>query len=256
MTLRADIGWLFASLLLSLRVAAATMLAPVLGPTQIPTTARVIVAVSLGAFIASALPPAAAVQVPNVASLGVAAVVELIIGASLSLGFMLAYGATQFAGRALDIQMGFGIASVLDPQTNSFAPLLGTLFSMTAVAAFLALNGHHVLIQALAMSAHTMPPGSVQYAPDWAALMEHSGAMFVFGAALAAPVMLALLLADISMAVMARSMPMLNVFVLSFTVKITLGLIALAGSIRFAQPLLEALFGSTYRYWEHAAAAH
>jgi flagellar biosynthetic protein FliR len=256
MTLRADIGWLFASLLLSVRVAAATILAPVLGPTQVPPSARVIIAVSLAAFIASALPPATAVAVPNVASLGAAAVVELIIGASLSLGFLVAYAATQFAGRALDIQMGFSIASVFDPQTNSFGPLLGALFGMAAVAVFLALDGHHVLIQALALSARTVPPGSVHYAPDWAALMEHSGAMFLFGAALAAPVMFALLLADISMAVMARSMPLLNVFVLSFAVKIVLGLIGLAASIRFAQPLLEALFSSTYQYWERAAGAH
>lgn len=254
MTLRADIGWLFASLLLSLRVAAATMLAPVLGPTQIPASARVIFAISLGAFVAAALPPVARVAVPNVASLGVAAAVELIIGASLSLGFMVAYAATQFAGRALDIQMGFSIASVIDPQTNSFGPLLGALFGMAAVAVFLALDGHHVLIQALAASARAVPPGSVRYAPDWAALMEHSGAMFLFGAALAAPVMLALLLADLSMGVLARSMPMLNVFVLSFAVKIVLGLVALAVSIRFAQPLLETLFRSTYRYWERAVA--
>jgi flagellar biosynthesis protein FliR len=256
MTLRADIGWLIASLLLSLRVAAATMLAPVLGPTQIPATARVIIAVSLGIFIASALPAGAAIPVSNLPSLGVAALVELVIGASLSFGFLVAYAATQFAGRALDIQMGFSIASVIDPQTNSFGPLLGALFGMAAVAVFLALDGHHVLIHALALSAQTVPPGSVQYAPDWAAVMEHSGAMFLFGAALAAPVMFALLLADISMAVMARSMPMLNVFVLSFAVKIVLGLVGLATSIRFAQPLLEALFSSTYRYWESAAAAH
>jgi flagellar biosynthetic protein FliR len=253
MTLRTDIGWLFASLLLSLRVAAATMLAPVLGPTQIPAAARVIVAISLGAFIATALPPVARVAVPNVASLGVAAAVELVIGASLSFGFLVAYAATQFAGRALDIQMGFSIASVIDPQTNSFGPLLGALFGMAAVAVFLALDGHHVLIQALAVSASAVPPGSVRYTPDWTAMLEHSGAMFLFGAALAAPVMLALLLADLSMGVLARSMPMLNVFVLSFAVKIVLGLIALAASIRFAQPLLETLFRSTYRYWERAA---
>ena len=77
-----------------------------------------------------------------------------------------------------------------------------------------------------------------------------------FGAALAAPVMLALLLTDVAMAVLARSMPLLNVFVLSFSVKIVLGLTGLAASIKLAEPLLRALYGTTFEYWERAASAH
>ena len=71
--------------------------------------------------------------------------------------------------------------------------------------------------------------------------------MFTFGLALAAPVMLSLLLADIALAVMARSMPQLNVFVLSFSVKIVLGLIGLAVSVKFAGAMLTTLFESTWR---------
>jgi flagellar biosynthetic protein FliR len=254
MNLRVDIGWLYAALLLSLRVAAATMLAPVLGPTQIPAPVRVFIALAFGALIASAL-PVAPVLISGLPQLGVAAFVELIIGASLSFGFLAAYAATQLAGRTLDVQIGFGFASVVNPHTNTFAPLLGTVFGMAAIAVFLALDGHHVLIEALALSVRNVPPGSILFTPDWEALFRHSSVMFVFGAALAAPVMLALLLADIGMAVLARSMPMLNVFVLSFSVKIALGLTALAASIRLAHPLLEALFQSTFEYWERAAGA-
>jgi flagellar biosynthetic protein FliR len=112
-----------------------------------------------------------------------------------------------------------------------------------------------VLIRVLASSVQHLPPGSLSHTPDWGALFRQSGVMFTFGAALAAPVMLALLLTDLSMAVLARSMPLLNVFVLSFAVKIMLGLSGLAASIRFAEPLLEALFGTTFRYWQQAAGA-
>jgi flagellar biosynthetic protein FliR len=74
--------------------------------------------------------------------------------------------------------------------------------------------------------------------------------MFTFGLALAAPVMLLLLLSDITLAVLARSMPQLNVFVLSFSVKIVLGLMGLAVAIKFAGTVLAALFESTWRFWE------
>lgn len=257
MSLRVDIGWLLATLLLSLRVAAATVLAPVFGPSQVPGTVRVLLSLAIAAAIVAALPSVPTLDNPldSTPRLAVAALSELLIGASLSFGFLAAYAATQVAGRILDIQMGFGAAYVLNPATEGFSPLLGSVFGMAAVAAFLALDGHHVLIQALALSAQTVPPGA-PYTADWDAVLKQSGVMFTFGTALAAPVMLALLLADLSMAVLARSMPSLNVFVLSFSIKIVLGLTGLAGSIRFAGSLLNSLFGTTFEYWQRTAGAH
>jgi flagellar biosynthetic protein FliR len=255
MSIRVDIGWLLATGLLSVRVGAATMLAPVFGPAQVPGTVRVLVTLALSAMIVAAL-PAPTPAINSMPGLTVAALGELIIGASLSFGFLAAYAATQVAGRVLDIQIGFGVASVLNPAVQGFGSLLGSAFGMIAVAAFLGMNGHHVLIQALALSAQNVPPGAVSYTLDWAALFKQSGVMFTFGAALAAPVMLALLLTDVAMAVFARSMPLLNVFVLSFSVKIVLGLTGLAASIKLAEPLLRALYGTTFEYWEHVAGAH
>jgi flagellar biosynthetic protein FliR len=133
------------------------------------------------------------------------------------------------------------------------SPIIGTLFGMVAIAVFLGMDGHHVLVKALALSAQSAPPGSFAYMPDWAALLRQSGVMFTFGLALAAPVMLGLLLADLALAVFARSMPQLNVFVLSFTVKVVLGVTGLAASIRLADGVLAALFGTTYAFWEGVA---
>jgi flagellar biosynthesis protein FliR len=258
MSLRVDIGWLLATLLLSVRVAAAMMLAPVFGPTQIPGTVRVLLSLSIGVAIVAALPDAPALPdaLGSTPRLAAAALGELVIGASLSFGFLAAYAATQVAGRVLDVQMGFGVASVLNPASEGFAPLLGSVFGMAAVAVFLGLDGHHVLVQALALSAHSVPPGAMSYTVDWDAVLKQSGVMFTFGTALAAPVMLALLLADVSMAVLARSMPSLNIFVLSFSLKIVLGLTGLAAALRLAEPLLAALYGTTFEYWQRTAGAH
>ncbi|MEJ1964209.1 MAG: flagellar biosynthetic protein FliR [Gammaproteobacteria bacterium] len=257
MSLHVDTAWLLTTLLLSLRVAAATMLAPVLGPAQIPASARVVFAMTLAVLLVATLPATGAVVTAfdSLAGLVGSAFAELVIGASLSFGFLAAYAATQVAGRALDIQIGFGAGSVLNPATQNLSPLLGTLFGMVAVAVFLGMDGHHVLIKALALSAQSSPPGSFAYAPDWPAFLGQSGVMFTFGLGLAAPVMLGLLLADLSLAVLARSMPQLNVFVLSFTVKVALGLTGLAASIRLADSLLAALFGTTFRFWEGVAGA-
>lgn len=248
MSLRVDIGWLIATLLVSVRVAAATMVAPVLGPTQIPATARVLFTLALSALIISALP------LPQVAYASVTPVVvavfgEAVLGAAFAFGFIVAYAATQFAGRALDIQIGFGAAGILNPATQIMSPLLGNLLGMVAIAVFLSLDGHLVLIKALSLSIQLAPPGAMAVELDWNALLRHSGIMFTFALALAGPVMFMFLLSDLAMAVFARSMPQLNVFVLGFAIKIVLGLIGLAASLRFADSVLNDLFGATFAYW-------
>src|SRR5262245_44383361 len=217
MTLTIDIGWLAAVLLASIRVAAALALTPVLGPTSMPASARVVIVLALSAFIVSALPVASAPT--NLSTLFVGALGEALIGASLAFGFLAAYGAAQWAGNVLDVQMGYSAAVLLNPSMRTAAPLLATLFGLLCIAVFLAIDGHHVLIRAFDASLRAFPPGRAGLELDYGAIVAHAGAMFAFGLALAAPVMLALLLADVGMAVIARSLPQLNIFVLSFAVK-------------------------------------
>ena len=252
MTLRIDTVWLIGTLLLAARVAAATMLTPIFGPTQIPGPVRVMISLALAAFLVLAV-PVTLPPIETATDLAVATLGELLIGASLAFGFLAAYAATQIAGRVLDIQFGYGAASVLNPTTQTPAPLIGTVFGMAAVAVFLAMDGHHVLLRALALSVETYPPGQFASDLDLSEHLKFSSVMFTFGLALAAPVMFSLLLADIALAVMARSMPQLNVFVLSFSVKIVLGLIGLAMSVQLSGATLTALFESTYRVWDGVA---
>ncbi len=255
MSLRLDIGWLIATGLVSVRVAAAIALAPILGPATIPATVRLFIAVGLAVGLVAAVPATANVAaLASPAALAVAAFGELMIGAAMAFGFFVAWAATQIAGRALDVQIGFGAAAVLSPTTQAPMPLLGSVLGMAAVFVFLAMDGHHVLMRALAASLASMPPGTFPFSLDWPALLAHSGVMFAYALAIAAPVMFVLFLIDIAMAVMARSMPQLNVFVLSFAVKIVVGLMLLAATIRIAEPLFTTLFERTFGYWERVSA--
>jgi flagellar biosynthesis protein FliR len=252
MSFQIDIGWLFATLLLSVRVAAATALAPVFGPAKIPAPAKMIISIALSACMASTL-ITAPFAVNSIAELAVAALHEAVIGLGFGFGFIVAYAATQIAGRALDVQIGFGAASILNPASQGLAPLIGSLFGMVMLIVFLSLDGHHILIRALATSVVAMPPGG-STGLDLGFVIEQSGIMFVFGLALAAPVMFMLWLSDVAMAIFARSMPQLNVFVLSFAVKILLGTIGLALSLSATQSLFNGLLDSTFRYWGRVSA--
>jgi flagellar biosynthetic protein FliR len=247
MTLRFDIGGLLAVLLVSIRVTAGLMLAPVLGPATVPASARVVVVLALSGALVAALPVAPVVL--DVSGLVASAGAEALIGGSLAFGFLAAYGAMQLAGRILDLQMGYGAAAVLNPAARAPAPLIASLLGMVGVATFLAIDGHHVLVRALSASLEAFPPGRAGLALDWDLLFRQSSVMFTFGLAFAGPVMIALLLADVGMALISRSVPQLNVFILSFSVKSLLGLAGLVASVSIGQRVLTALFDSTFRYW-------
>jgi flagellar biosynthetic protein FliR len=172
---------------------------------------------------------------------------------AFAFGFIAAYGATQIAGRILDTQIGFGAAGILNPATQTVSPLLANLFGMLAIAIFLSLDGHLLLIKALSLSLQTLPPGSMLTAEKWPSILAHSGVTFVFALSLAGPIMGLLLLSDIALAAIARSMPQLNVLVLGFAVKIVLGLIGMTLAIRLAHTVLNQLFATTFLYWDGLA---
>jgi flagellar biosynthetic protein FliR len=252
MAVTINAGWLVTTLLLSMRVAAATSVAAVFGPAQIPAPVRVVVALTLGALLAAGASTTAALPA-SALEFAAAAAGEVAIGAAFALGFLAAYAATQIAGRVLDIQMGFGVAAILNPQTQIASSLIGSILGMVAVAVFLGLDGHHVLIRALALSVNAFPPGGPLQAVDWSQVPKGASIMFGYGLMLAAPVMCALLLADLALAVFARSMPQLNIFVLGFALKIMLGVVGLAATVALSKGVFEAAFGALFGQWGRLA---
>lgn len=252
-----ELGLMTASLMLSVRFGTATALTPVFGSVYLPGTVRVVLALAFGTALALTQPATLLNAIDAMSATRVLACMinEAMIGAAFSLGFLAAYSATQVAGRVLDIQIGFGVAGILNPSTGTFSPLLGSLFGMVGITLFLAMDGHHQLLRALALSTEIIKPGAAVATINAMAIIKQSGLMFVYGLMLAAPVMLALLLVDIAMAIYARSLPQLNILVLSFGIKVVVGTLLLAVSLQWAQWAFARLYELTFGYWSQQVLA-
>lgn len=250
MTLAVDMGWILTVLLVAMRIAAALALTPLLAMGGMPGRVRLLLVLALAVSLTSALAVPAAVSVTTLGGLIAAAFGELLFGGLLAFGLFTAFAAFQLAGRTIDIQMGFGVASLIDPATRTTAPLLGTFLNVVALAVFFAIDGHLMVIRGLAFSLQHLPPGTPLATIDAGAVVAQFGGMFVFALALAAPVLIVLFLVDIAMAVMARTMPQVNVFIVSLPLKILVGLLVLAISVRFMGPLMERIFEQVFDYWQ------
>lgn len=222
-------GWIVAMLLVSTRVAAVLLFTPVLYAIPVPVLVRVLLVLALSCALALPFARACARLPEDATALASALAREAALGATLGLGVLLAFAGFALAGRLLDVQVGFGIAQVLDPLTQSRVPVLSSLFNLLGAVFFFLVDGHHALLRGLAYSVERFPPG--QAAPVLAAAGAVSralAALFGLGFALAAPVVLALLLVEFALAVLARAMPQANVLLLGLPLKILAGLLALS----------------------------
>jgi flagellar biosynthetic protein FliR len=252
MSLTTDVTWIFAVMLVSLRLGVVVVMSPLLSFMGLPLHIRVALTLTFAALLVTGTGAASSPTIPTtVAGLVQSAAAELLIGGYLAFAIFAGFAVFQFAGRIMDTQLGFGVAGLIDPSTRAQAPLLGTVLNMAAVITFFAIGGHHLLFRGLAFSLEKIPPGAQLRAIPLDQIVSQFGAMFVFSAVLAAPVMIVILLVDMSMALMARTMPQMNVFIVGLPLKIFVGLAMLAISLGYLLPVFERVFASIFGGWEH-----
>lgn len=248
MNINIESAWILMLFLATIRVGAVLVMSPLFNLGGVPANFRVlfVLALTLAMVSAVAVP---AVPIRDLGHLALAATSELVIGMALAFGVFVTFATFQLAGRIMDLQLGFGVANLIDPSTRTQVPLLGAFLNVLAVMVFFAIDGHHMLIRGLAFSFAQIPPGSPPTGIDPSVLVAGFGGMFIYAAALAAPVMVILLLLDVVMAVIARTMPQVNVFIVSLPLKIFIGLVVLAISLNTMSPVFARIFESLFEGW-------
>jgi flagellar biosynthetic protein FliR len=246
-----DLAWLTTVFLLSLRLAGLFMMTPVFGAMGIPRIVRVLFIASLGVALASGFPQWRAPADLGFAGLMLAGASELMLGATMALGILIAFAAFSVGGRILDVQIGFGIAQIFDPVTKRNMPIVVTALSQIAIVVFFTTDGHHALLRGLAYSLDRFPPGQFWPMADAAsAIIKQVAAMFSFGFALVAPVIFCLLLVELGLAVLARNLPQFNMFAMGIPVKIIVGLLALSLWIVGMGGVMSRTYASIFSTWE------
>lgn len=235
--------------LVFIRLSAVLLLSPLFSVVQLPVHFRVFLLL----FLSMILVFSAGMTLPQTlissSRLFIMAMAELTTGAALAFGLFCAFAAFSLGGRIMDFQMGFGVASLIDPATNAQSPLMGTFLSMLAVLIFFLVDGHHLLLKGFVYSLELSPPG-VFPKLDIQSILGQFGMMFVFGIMAVAPVIFTILLIDVAMAIAARTMPQVNMFIVMLPLKIFVGLLVLLLSLNYLLPLMKKVFTSVFTYWQ------
>lgn len=235
------VGWVFSSLLLSMRIAPVFAFAPPFSLTRVPALFRVLFALGVAACMVAGNPAGTAIADLSLGNLVVSAVRELALGSIIVLAFNLTFGALYFVGRTVDIQAGFGLAAVIDPTTRAQTPLVGALFAYTAGAIFFAMDGHAQLLRILAATLDALPLGAGAFPTSLDPLMRFISIVFLTAFGVAGGAILCLFLADMAITMLSRTVPQMNVLILGLQVKTLLLLLVLPATLGLSGALLARL---------------
>ena len=205
------------TLLISVRLTPLIVAAPVAFFARVPLTVRMLLALTLAAVMASALPEQAAQLSPAILA------GELLLGAVMAFGFHAAHGALDMLGKLIDTQIGLNASGVFDPGTANVTGIIAEFLVLAFAMLFVALNQHHELLRVFSELLAVIPPGSVSLAVVSAPLAQVLTQQFLLALMMVAPVVVALWLIDVAFALMARSMPQANIYFLALPVKLGLG---------------------------------
>ncbi len=229
-------AWLAAFFWPFFRIMALVASAPLFGARGIPAATKISTAFLLTILVAPLLPPMPSVQAVSAQGLLILTQ-QLMIGYAMGLTMRLAFSAMEMAGHIMGLQMGLGFATFFSPQTASQVPILGQFLGVMAMLLFLAFNGHLMVISALVESFNTLPIGASAAFANWKALALAGGNIFSWGLLLSMPVLAALMLTNVALAVLTRAAPQLNIFAVGFPITLAIGFIVLAFSLPYFVPL-------------------
>lgn len=219
------------------RLTGMIILAPVFGARGVPGLVKIGLAGSLAIILYPILfagnPEIPADLLPLIGLI----IKESLVG--LVIGFII-YALTavlQGAGQLIDLQMGFTMGNILDPVYGMQSPLMGNFQLIVATMLLLATNSHHYLIGAMVKSYTYIPLNVTPLPTGLDFYINLTANIFLLSVQLAAPVIGAILLADLGIGLLIRVVPQLNIFSVVFPIKILFGFILLI--------LIIPLFGST-----------
>ncbi len=232
-------------LLILIRTSAMLVSSPLLSHRGIPAQAKVGFAV----FTALVLTPITKLpggQPPETLSRLVDDVLrEALFGLGLGLTMNIVFIGLQMASRIIGLQVGFGLGAVFDPITGTEFGVFDQFYALLVTLVFFAISGHHLVIQSLAETLQAVPPGTFDpFALTPSGITSLVAGLTVTAVRIAMPIMAALLLTDVGMGIVARTVPQVQILIVGAPVKIGVGVLVLAAALPVTMQLMNGVIGT------------
>lgn len=214
------------------RISAAFMAMPIFGQRGIPRTLKVSLALAMTLLLFPVVPHASPVGEGALFGFFVLILKETVCGLVIGYAINFVFYAVEFAGAIIGYQAGFAIVASIDPMTNRRNPVLGRVQYILSVLLFFLLDGHHLFLSGLAKSFTTIPLGQIQIHESFLTwTLSIIAGISVAAVQVVAPIMVALILTDVGLGILARVAPQMNIFVVGFPLKVGIVLLLMSSGM-------------------------
>jgi len=203
--------------------------APIFSSRSIPVQIRVLITLILSLLVTPLHLGTAEVDPANLIQFVSKIAIETTVGATLGLGVMLILSGVQLAGELISQISGSRMGDSFNPTFNESVAIFSQLLDLVTMAVFLIIGGHRMMMDSLLDTFRSLPPGKAFIESGILdTIIDLTTQSFVFGIRASAPAVVALMLSQLVMGLISRTLPQLNVLVIGFNLNamITLGVLA------------------------------
>ena len=220
--------------------------APVFGNNAVPRRIKLMVglAVTLGLMPVVPSVPQAALDSWS----GLLLIVQqTLIGIAMGLVLRVVFATLDLMGEIISLQMGLSFATFFDHLAGGQTAVVGEFLTLLATLVLLSLNGHLLMLDALARSFEWLPvSATLPHRGGWMILVRFGASIFASGLLMALPVVTALLITNIALGVLTRAAPQLNLFAIGFPITLTVGFGVLLLTLGHLAPLLQHFYDAGF----------
>ncbi|WP_298603939.1 flagellar biosynthetic protein FliR [Zoogloea sp.] len=232
-------GWLALLAFPMARILGFVGAAPVFGNNGVPRRIKLVVglAITMGLLpVVTATPPEAIDSWAGILIL----FQQTLIGIAMGLVLRVVFAALDLMGEIISLQMGLSFATFFDPVAGGQTAVIGEFLTLISTLVFLSLNGHLLMVDALARSFEWLPvSATLPHKGGWLVLARFGASIFASGLLMALPIVTALLITNIALGVLTRAAPQLNLFAIGFPITLTVGFGVLLLALGHLAPLLQ-----------------
>ena len=213
--------------------------APVFGNNAVPRRIKLMVGLAVTLGLMPVVPSVPQAALDSWAGL-LLIVQQTLIGIAMGLVLRVVFATLDLMGEIISLQMGLSFATFFDPIAGGQTAVVGEFLTLLATLVLLSLNGHLLMLDALARSFEWLPvSATLPHRGGWMILVRFGASIFASGLLMALPVVTALLITNIALGVLTRAAPQLNLFAIGFPITLTVGFGVLLLTLGHLAPLLQ-----------------
>jgi flagellar biosynthetic protein FliR len=238
MPLDAALNFVPTFVLVFFRLAGLMLFAPLLGSTRVPRRVKTALALMLAmSMCTNVTQPVRLPQTGAELALGIGG--EMAFGVAMGMILSFVFIAVQWGGEMIGQQMGLNLSEVFDPQFGASGSLVGEMYFMLTTAVFLEIGGHLEMVRAVRLSFDALPLLSIGINEGlFTLLLDLLIAATRFALRLAAPVLVTMLVVDLALGCISKTMPQMNVMTAGLTLRSIIGMLVLIVSIGMATEVI------------------